>query len=262
MLMPQFTLNVIEIGATVRAIIGPMPDDGAEPREVSVQGIIDTEADWTFIDTSVVAQLGLKPIEMRTVNTLSSGAKPILANAYRIRIRIPAITNEPSYCCEVTAVGSDLLHPLPFRQRASSNVRTGCTRAKAVDKDGTMTNDQIEKLAAPAKPGKSRYDGQRFNGATKQRQQARELKSIRRAIRKLIQDLKAAEDTPSKRLYFEILDRERDRLEGKPYTSPGPAKVPNPDDPRITEATRQLILHDVPKATATPEPIVVEPEPR
>jgi hypothetical protein len=89
-----------------------------------------------------------------------------------------------------------------------------------------MNVDEIERLAAPARPDKSRYDGRRFNGATEQRQQARELRSIRRAIRKLIQDLKAAEDTPSKRLYFEILDRECDRLEGKTYTSPGPAKGP------------------------------------
>jgi hypothetical protein len=51
---------------------------------------------------------------------------------------------------------------------------------------------------------------------------------MRREIKRLLEELEAADLTPgqvaAKRLRYDILDKERDRLEGKPYTKAEPPK--------------------------------------
>jgi len=70
-------------------------------------------------------------------------------------------------------------------------------------------------------PMTGRYDK---HSANEQLEQERELRTIRKRIKSLIEKLESADDSniPAKRLYFEILDRERDRLEGKPHTAEPP----------------------------------------
>jgi len=90
-----------------------------------------------------------------------------------------------------------------------------------------ITPQEIERRHSH--PAVSRYDRRSNNGQLGQeRHRERELRAIRRRIRQLIEKLEAADDTniPAKRLYFEILDRERDRLEGKPHTAEPPPKAP------------------------------------
>jgi hypothetical protein len=83
-------------------------------------GTIDAGADWIFIDTSIVALLGLKPVETRLVNSLTTGTSPVLVNAYRVNIQISAPdTKEPRYCCgEIIVVSSGLIHPLASGHQA------------------------------------------------------------------------------------------------------------------------------------------------
>jgi hypothetical protein len=64
-----------------------------------------------------------------------------------------------------------------------------------------------------------------------ERQRQRELRSIRRDIKRLLAELETATLTPgqvaAKRLRYDILDKERDRLEGKPFTKAEPPKEKN-----------------------------------
>ena len=102
-------------------------------------------------------------------------------------------------------------------------------------------------------PMVSHYDKRSGNGQLEQeRHRERELRAIRRRIRQLIEKLEAADDTniPAKRLYFEILDRERDRLEGKPFTRPEPPKAPLGES-QLGKAIRDLFN---PKPSAEPSP--------
>jgi hypothetical protein len=74
----------------------------------------------------------------------------------------------------------------------------------------------------------------------KSRKQSAELKDIRRRIQRLISELEAAPDTASKRLYFEILDQERNRLEGKPFSALPPAKSGTSSNPKLQAALQSL----------------------
>src|SRR5690242_18495693 len=74
----------------------------------------------------------------------------------------------------------------------------------------------------------------------KTRRQTWELNDIRRRIQKLICELETAPDVPSKRLYFEILDQERSRLEGKPHTALPPAKTSTPGNSKLQAAIQNL----------------------
>jgi hypothetical protein len=102
----------------------------------------------------------------------------------------------------------------------------------------------------------SRHDKRSCNGQLGQeRQRDRDLRAIRRRIRKLIEKLEAAADTniPAKRLYFEILDRERDRLEGKPFTRPEPPRAPSGES-QLHQAIQNL-FNPNPSAEASPSPV-------
>src|SRR5215469_4881688 len=110
-----------------------------------------------------------------------------------------------------------------------------------------ITPQEIERRHSH--PAVSRYDRRSNNGQLGQeRHRERELRAIRRRIRQLIEKLDAADDTniQAKRLYFEILDRERDRLEGKPFTRPEPPKAP------LGESQLQKTIRDLfnPKPSA------------
>jgi len=92
-------------------------------------------------------------------------------------------------------------------------------------------NTTLEEDARHSHPKVSHYDKRSANGQLEQeRQREPELRAIRRRIRKLIEKLETAPDNniQAKRLYFEILDRERDRLEGKPFTARS-----RPNRPRV-----------------------------
>jgi|SRR5215472_14332805 len=99
----------------------------------------------------------------------------------------------------------------------------------------------------------SRHDKRSGNGQLGQeRHRERELRAIRKRIKSLIEKLEAADDTniQAKRLYFEILDRERDRLEGKPFTRPEPPKAPSGES-QLGKAIQEL-FNPKPSAEASP----------
>ena len=109
--MPTFTIPLTPGGAIVRATITPAHDDKSEGRELSVRGMLDTGADLTFIDWSVVQLLDLKPITRGRINSLTTGPKPVWANIYRINVRIAAPgADGQGYCVPrgIIAVGGDL----------------------------------------------------------------------------------------------------------------------------------------------------------
>src|SRR5262245_13350378 len=113
--------------------------------------------------------------------------------------------------------------------------------AKAQSRDTMqLTPEEIERRHSH--PAVSRYDRRSTNGQLGQeRHRERELRAIRKRIKSLIGNLEAADDgnIPAKRLYFEILDRERDRLEGKPFTRPEPPKAPSGESP-LRQAIQDL----------------------
>jgi hypothetical protein len=74
----------------------------------------------------------------------------------------------------------------------------------------------------------------------KSRTQGAELKDIRRRIQRLISELEGAKDVPSKRLYFEVLNCERDRLLGKPHTALPPAKPSTPGNSKLQADIQKL----------------------
>ena len=106
-------------------------------------------------------------------------------------------------------------------------------------------------------PMVSRYDKRSGNGQLEQeRQRERELRVIRRRIRRLIEKLETAPDDniQAKRLYFEILDRERDRLEGKPHTAEPPRKTtPTESGKQLRDAIENL-FHPKPSPSQVPTP--------
>ena len=108
--MPAFTLPLTPEGAIVQATITPAHDHKGEAQEVSIKGVLDTGADITYLDLSVVHLLGLEPIGRGWFSTLDSGPTPIWADLYKINIRISAPgTVEPSYnLCNMLAFGVDL----------------------------------------------------------------------------------------------------------------------------------------------------------
>jgi len=66
--MPTFTLKLSPDGAVVRAVITPSSDDEGKRRNVSIQGVLDSGADFTVIDNSVVRQLGLEPVGKQLIH--------------------------------------------------------------------------------------------------------------------------------------------------------------------------------------------------
>lgn len=116
--MPTFTIPLCPEGAIVQAVITPSPDE-CKGRELSIQGVLDTGADFTVIDNSVVQRLGLEPVEKQLIHGITTGTKPVWADAYRINIRISAPgTKEQGYCvCNVMAVDAVL-----FRMRANGHL--------------------------------------------------------------------------------------------------------------------------------------------
>jgi hypothetical protein len=74
----------------------------------------------------------------------------------------------------------------------------------------------------------------------KTRRQAWELKEIKRAQQQIIESLKGADDIQSKRLLWDILDRERDRIEGRPAVAEPPAKPSAPGNSKLQADIQNL----------------------
>jgi hypothetical protein len=130
--MPIFTIPLTPVGASVQTVITPSPtDEKSEGRELSIRGIVDTGAAFTCIDNSVAQLLGLEPVEKQLIHGITTGAKPVPGDIYRINVRIYAPgTNELGYCVRnIMAYGGDL-----FRMwvDGSSYVRTGRSGALPV----------------------------------------------------------------------------------------------------------------------------------
>ena len=117
--MSTFTLKLSPDGAVVRALITPSSDDEGERREVTIQGVLDSGADFTVIDNSVVRQLGLEPVGKQLIHGVGTGTKPVWADIYRVNVRISATsTDEPSYFIRNVAVVDAVL----FRMRANGHL--------------------------------------------------------------------------------------------------------------------------------------------
>ena len=93
------------------------------------------------------------------------------------------------------------------------------------DEREPLTDDEIEKLAHPTS-GVRRYDRRAVaQSVREQRQRERELRKIDRSNRKMAELLEGRDDLASMRLLFEINERQRDRIMGKPFISDPPSQV-------------------------------------
>jgi hypothetical protein len=74
------------------------------------RGVLDTGANITIIDASVVSLLGLEPVGKELLNSVTTGTKPVWADAYRINVRIaaPGTVESSYYIRDVMAVSGDL----------------------------------------------------------------------------------------------------------------------------------------------------------
>ena len=94
------------------------------------------------------------------------------------------------------------------------------------DEREPLTDDEIERLAQPARPGMKRYDRRAVaQSVREQRKRERELRKIDRSNRKMAELLEGRDDLASMRLLFEINERQRDRIMGKPFISDPPSQV-------------------------------------
>jgi hypothetical protein len=83
--MPQVTLGTTPQGLIVEAIVGvsaprlvALRSEGkAIPESISVMALIDTGADSTMIDGSVITRLGIPSIGTIAMHTPSTGAQPV-----------------------------------------------------------------------------------------------------------------------------------------------------------------------------------------
>ncbi len=92
------------------------------------------------------------------------------------------------------------------------------------DEREPLTDDEIEKLAHPTS-GVRRYDRRAVaQSVREQRKREPELRKIDRSNRKMAELLEGRDDLASMRLLFEINERQRDRIMGKPFVSDPPSK--------------------------------------
>jgi hypothetical protein len=136
-----------------------------------------------------------------------------------------------------------------------------------------MDSDDLKNAQATMKeryshPKVSRLDKRSGNGQLeRERQQVRELQAIKREQKRIIKSLKAADDVQSKRLLWDILDRERDRIEGRPHTATPPPKPSSPGNSKLMDDIQGLFAGGLLKADKEPadivssEPTSSEPEP-
>jgi hypothetical protein len=101
-------------------------------------------------------------------------------------------------------------------------------KEQAAMRGRSVTTDRPEKKKRPYVP------------RSRTRRQTAELNDIRRRIQRLISELEGAKDVPSKRLYFEVLNCERDRLLGKPHTALPPPKPTTSSNSKLQSALQDL----------------------
>jgi len=112
------------------------------------------------------------------------------------------------------------------------------------DEREPLTDDEIEKLAHPTS-GLRRYDRRAVaQSVREQRKRERELRKIDRSNRKMAELLEGRDDLASMRLLFEINERQRDRIMGKPFISdpPSKSKAQGSQDNRLQLAVQRLIM--------------------
>jgi len=112
------------------------------------------------------------------------------------------------------------------------------------DEREPLTDDEIEKLAHPTS-GVRRYDRRAVaQSVREQRKRERELRKIDRSNRKMAELLEGRDDLASMRLLFEINERQRDRIMGKPFISdpPSKSKAQGSQDNRLQLAVQRLIM--------------------
>jgi hypothetical protein len=140
-----------------------------------------------------------------------------------------------------------------------------------------MDSDELKNAQATMKeryshPKINRLDKRANNGLLEQeRQRVRELQAIKREKKKIIKSLKAADDVQSKRLLWDILDKEDDRLQGRPHTATPPPKPSTSNSSGLQERIQKLVFSGEkvnPTAEPSPEPSepvldppIAEPEP-
>lgn len=103
-----------------------------------------------------------------------------------------------------------------------------------------LKKEQAEMRGRSVAPDRPEKKKRPYVPRHKTRRQTWELNDIRRRIQRLISELEAAPDTASKRFYFEILDQERNRLEGKPFSAMPPAKSGTSSNPKLQSALQDL----------------------
>ncbi len=112
------------------------------------------------------------------------------------------------------------------------------------DEREPLTDDEIEKLAHPTS-GVRRYDRRAVaQSVREQRKREPELRKIDRSNRKMAELLEGRDDLASMRLLFEINERQRDRIMGKPFVSdpPSKSKARGFQDNRLELAVQELIM--------------------
>lgn len=146
--MPHFTLQISPQGPLLNAMIGvsaarqiALSTAGQPtPSLVPIRALVDTGASASCADPSVLTSLNLTPTGSATVNTPSTGNRPVNADQYDISLIVPAaaanqtplvVSTLPVICAELLAsqgfhalIGRDILANCVFLYNGSLGLFT------------------------------------------------------------------------------------------------------------------------------------------
>jgi hypothetical protein len=123
--MPSFTIPLCPEGAIVQAVITPSSDDESEGRELSIWGVLDTGAEITVIDKSMIQLLDLEPVAKELVKSITTA---VWSDVYRVNVRIsaPGTVGPSYYICNVMAVSGELFGVWGHQALFGRNVLEHC----------------------------------------------------------------------------------------------------------------------------------------
>lgn len=132
--MPHFTLQVGPSGPILQAFVtasqprvAALQAAGqAAPPPVLIRALVDTGANCTCVDPSVLSTLSLTPTGKAKVNTPTTGATPIETDQYDIGLLIPSPTGPPLVLPTIPAVASELLIAQGFHALIGRDILVRC----------------------------------------------------------------------------------------------------------------------------------------
>jgi hypothetical protein len=98
------------------------------PQAIGVQALIDTGADGTCIDRSVLTTLGLTPTGSVKVRTPSTGAVPHEADQYDVGLLVPGATTQtpPLMISNLAVLCAELFQPQGFHALIGRDILARC----------------------------------------------------------------------------------------------------------------------------------------